>query len=64
MVAVIEVALIVALTVTVIIGLNLLYFGLKRRLLNPSPVMRDHDYAFHEIQPQLICELFDYKIER
>lgn len=64
MVVVIEVALIVALTVTAIIGLNLLYFGLKRRLLNPSPVVRDHDYAFHDIQPQHIYKLFDYRIER
>ncbi len=59
MVVVIEVALIIALAVAVIIGLNLLYFGLKRKLLNPSPVMRDRDYNLCEVEPQKIHQLLE-----
>lgn len=59
MVVVIEVALMVALAVVVTVGLNLLYFGLKRRLLNPSPVMRDRDYNFCEVEPQKMHQLLE-----
>lgn len=60
-VTILESILIFILSTVAIVGLTLLGRGLRKLRLNSVLAMQDRDYSLHEMEPQKIHQLFEYK---